>query len=167
MAIMNPDEPAEDRHYLPPMVPSEIVDGDLALRLNALRPANPAAHWAGAMVFDIVERPTGQVVGGIHLRLADTQDLVLHGGHVGYAVDPPFRGHRYAARAVKMLLPIARQAGMEVVWITCDPANVASRRTLEIAGGEYVDTLDIAPWSRMYEKGFRQVCRFRFDLSSV
>jgi tagatose 1,6-diphosphate aldolase len=53
---------------------------------------------------------------------------------------------------------------MKTVWITTDPANIASRRSIELAGGEFVDEREIPSTYRMYEAGYRRVMRYRFDL---
>ena len=45
-----------------------------------------------------------------------------------------FRGHRYAARSCRLLLPLAAAHGLKVVWLTVDPKNVPSQRTGKIIG---------------------------------
>jgi predicted acetyltransferase len=112
----------------------------------------------------MIDRESNAHAGSIHLRIGITEDLVLHCGQIGYGVDPPFRGRRFAARSVRLVLPIAKTTGMDTVWITCDPGNLASRRTLELAGGEFVETREIPHWSRMVGEGRQSICRFRFDL---
>ena len=54
--------------------------------------------------------------------------------------------------------------GMNYVIITCDPANTASSRTCQIAGGKYMETADIPEDNEMYAEGKRQVMIYRFDL---
>lgn len=56
---------------------------------------------------------------------------VYYFGHIGYHVDPPWRGHHYAARACALLAPLIAVAGKSSVVITADPDNFASRRTCE------------------------------------
>ena len=77
---------------------------------------------------------------------------------------PPHRGHRYAARSVRLLLPLARAHGFTTLWITCNPDNWPSRRTCELAGGTLVEIVDLPPDNDMYLEGERQKCRYRFDL---
>jgi predicted acetyltransferase len=50
------------------------------------------------------------------------------------------------------------------VWITCNPENVASRRTCELAGGQLIDIVDLPPETDMFKEGERQKCRYRFAL---
>ena len=88
----------------------------------------------------------------------------MYGGHIGYGVLPRYRGHRYAARACKLLFPLARRHGLNPLWITCNPDNIASRRTCELAGGKLVEIVDLPEDIDMYQAGERQKCRYRFDL---
>lgn len=45
---------------------------------------------------------------------------------------------------------------MECVIITCDPANIASSKNCQIAGGEYLETIDIPEDNEMHLDGLRQ-----------
>ncbi len=86
------------------------------------------------------------------------------GGNIGYDIDAPYRGHRYAAKACQLLFRQAKKHGMEYLIITCDPTNAASSRTCQIAGGEYLKTEDIPEDNEMYLDGLRQVMIYRFTL---
>ena len=56
-------------------------------------------------------------------------------GHVGYAVVPWMRRRGIATAALRLLLPILVEAGLDRVLITTHPDNVVSRRLIEAAGG--------------------------------
>ena len=49
---------------------------------------------------------------------------------------------------------------MTELWITCNPDNLASRRTCELAGAEFMGIVDLPPDSDMYLEGERQKCRY-------
>ena len=83
---------------------------------------------------------------------------------IGYGVDFDFRGKRYAARACRLLFHLARCHGMSQLWITCNPENVASRRTCELVGGVLVDIVDVPSTIDVYREGDRQKCRYRIRL---
>lgn len=79
----------------------------------------------------------GEFCGYITLRhLPGTSQLPLHlPGHVGYSIVPWKQGRGYATQALRLLLPIAAQAGFERLSIICNEDNLASRRVIEKAGG--------------------------------
>jgi tagatose 1,6-diphosphate aldolase len=139
-----------------------LVDGDLELTALKVAPGGLATNWVPAIRFEMIDLRGPTNAGIIDLRLGDTPELIFHGGHMGYRVEEPYRGRRFAARAVRMALPIAWEAGMSELWITCAPENIASRRTCEIAGGEFVETRRLASWSAMRADGRSHSCRYRF-----
>jgi tagatose 1,6-diphosphate aldolase len=144
--------------------PGRLVDGDLELMLRFRAPGDVAKGWAPAYHFDMFRRDIHQRVGQIDLRIGHTPHLKLYGGHIGYGVDPEYRGRHYAARSVALLLPLAKKHGINPVWITCNPDNWASRRTCELAGGALIEIVDLPSDLEMYREGERRKCRYRFDL---
>jgi predicted acetyltransferase len=109
-------------------------------------------------------RVDGQRVGTATLRAGSNDYIERYAGHIGYGVDYDHRGKRYAARACQLLFILARCHGMTTLWITCNPENVASRRTCERVGGELVDIVDVPPDIDLYREGDRQKCRYRVRL---
>lgn len=95
-------------------------------------------------VYDYVIAPHGtrREAGRISLRLGESE-CVYYFGHIGYHVDPPYRGDHYAARACELLRPMIEQAGKASVVITTDPDNVPSRRTCERLGCAYESTVNV------------------------
>ena len=106
---------------------------------------------------------TGEYVGDINLRLDNSQAIIRYAGHIGYEVFAEHRGHRYAAMAVRLMIPIAREHGIDPLWITCDPENVASRRTLELAGAEYIETVSILYNNAIFLAGQSRKRRYRLS----
>ena len=125
----------------------------------------PAYHfWMRlADAADADGRPI-RMAGGINLRLGRTPNLLRYIGHVGYNVYPAARGRHLAERAARLLLPLARRHGMAELWITCNPDNAASHRTIQRLGGRYVDTVDLPRTHELYARGERQKCRYRVEL---
>jgi tagatose 1,6-diphosphate aldolase len=144
--------------------PGRLVDGDLELVLTAQLQGDPEKDWVPSYEFDMRHVDTGAKMGGIALRCGNVPNIVLYAGHIGYGVDAPYRGHHYAARACKLLLPLARLHGLNPLWITCNPDNYASRRTCELAGAQLAEIVDLPVDNEMYLEGERQKCRYRIDL---
>jgi len=139
-----------------------LVDNELELHLVERTLAERERHRVPAYRFDL--RVGGEKAGTASLRVGTGAYLELYAGHIGYGVEMPFRGKRYAARACMLLFGLARLHGMTTLWITCNPENVASRRTCELVGGELVDIVELPPETDMYKEGERQKCRYRVRL---
>jgi tagatose 1,6-diphosphate aldolase len=144
--------------------PGALIDGDLELVLMVRSEPDLLRGWAPAYHFDMRHAETGQLLGGISFRVGRSEHLRLYAGHLGYGVSPQYRGHRYAARSCRLLLPLARAHGFTHLWITCNPDNYASRRTCELAGAAYVDTVDVPKTDSVYGPGEEVKCRYRLDL---
>jgi predicted acetyltransferase len=144
--------------------PGKLIDGDLELILVHKYPGNQAIGRVPSYQFKMAHTGHGGELGHINLRIGTTDHILEYAGHIGYGVNPEHRGHRYAARACRLLLPLARSHGLETLWITCNPDNLASRRTCELAGGELVEIVDLPEDNEMYRRGERQKCRYRIDL---
>ena len=86
-------------------------------------------------VYDFIIAPHGKrrEAGRISLRLGESEGIYYF-GHIGYHVDPPYRGNHFARRACALLRPLMESAGKSSVVITCDPDNWPSRKTCEGLG---------------------------------
>ena len=93
-----------------------------------------------------------------------TEHVMLYAGNLGYKVDPPYRGRHLAARAINLLLPVARHHQMSELWICCNPENWASRKTCERIGAELVEIIEVPSGTDLYERGDRANCRYRLRL---
>lgn len=98
------------------------------------------------------------------LRISDTPDICNCIGHIGYNVYPPARGAHLAERACRMILPLARTHGINPLWITCNPDNIASRRTIERLGAELVEILPLPPNHPLRLEGETTKCRYRLTI---
>lgn len=103
----------------------------------------------------------GEHAGNINLRIDTTEAITRYAGHMGYEVFPEHRGHHYAAQSVRLLIPVANKHGIKTLWITCDPENTASRRTLELAGAEYIETVPVMYNHAIFLAGHPRKCRYR------
>ncbi len=147
--------------------PGRLMDGELELVLKNTYPAENPGDRAPVYRFKMGLVGERGEVGQIDLRAGNTNHVVMYAGHIGYRVHARYRGHRYAARACRLLLPLARYHGLNPLWITCNPDNIASRRTCEILGAEFIEIVDLPKNTDMYLSGDRQKCRYRLILDGI
>ena len=133
----------------------DLTDGEIRLEVEELSPARPEKNWFPAYHYRIC-LTDGTPVGDCDLRLGHNENI-YYGGHIGYNVDEPYRGHHYAAKAVHLLKKQARKHGMGFVIITCNEHNAASARSCELAGCRYIETVDLPEYNDMYLEGQRRV----------
>ena len=144
--------------------PGRLVDHDLELVLVETDPGDASINHVPAYTFMMRLSEKHVDVGRIQLRVGSTDHVVTYAGHLGYSVYPEHRGHRYAARACRLLFSLARSHGLRTLWVTCTPDNAASRRTCELAGGKLVEVVSLPEDTDMYRRGERAKCRYRIDL---
>jgi len=140
----------------------ESVDRELELQFSCVE-IHPV-HRVPTYRFRMIHAETGEELGGINLRRGSTPHIERYAGHVGFSVHPSHRGHRYAARALQLLLPIATQLEFEGIWITCDPENAASKRSLGLAGARFVEVVDVPEDCIIYQAGHPRKCRYWMGL---
>lgn len=133
---------------------------DEILSLDLLRIGSHPVHKVSTYFFQITLVQTGRGVGQINFRLGLDRHTCQHAGHVGFEVDPACRGNRYAARALMLLKPLARQFGIDPLSITCDPENRASRRTCEIAGASPAYVVDLPEDCVIRRNGHPRKCLY-------
>ncbi|HZL38517.1 MAG TPA: GNAT family N-acetyltransferase [Tepidisphaeraceae bacterium] len=142
--------------------PGELRDADLILRLSRRAPADASKRLAASYWFELIVE--GVAVGTLNLRLDDSPEVEMFDGHLGYTVYPKFRGRRYALRACRLVLPLARAHGLMTLWITCHPENHASRRTCEGLGAVFVEIVHRPRGGDMCVEGEDVKCRYRLEV---
>lgn len=79
-------------------------------------------------------------------------------GHIGYSIVPWKRRRGYATRALALMLPLAKQEGLEYVEITTDLENVPSQKVILANGGVLVEQFVKPP-----QYGEKQGLRYRIS----
>ena len=153
-----------DRNEFLDSGPGPLRDRELSAELVSRNPADPATERVPSYDFALRLDGVSQCVGTISLRVGSSRAIELYSGHIAYWVDPRWRGHHYAERGVRLLLPLAREHGLSTIWITCNPDNWPSRRTCERLGAELVEIVPLPPDNEMSLGGEREKCRYRFEL---
>ena len=143
--------------------PGELVDGELEVVLYHTMHGDPARKRLPSYTFGMLV--DGKPVGGLTLRIGYTELISRYSGHIGYRVAPEHRGHHYAERSCRLLLPLFKAHGIDPVWITCNPDNIPSRRTCERLGAVLVEIVDVPEDNEHYKRGDTRMCRYRIDLN--
>ena len=120
---------------------------DELIRLVPREYAHRIARLDGAccMIFDVVDIPSGRVAGEIALRIGEGAGL-FYLGHIGYHIDPPYRGKHEALHACRLCIPIFKEMGYRSFVITTDDDNFPSIKTCEKLGCILESTVDVPVW---------------------
>jgi len=138
--------------------PGELVDGDLELVLEERLATDSNRGYLPAYRFAMRKLGSEGKAGEIGLRIGEPPP---HLGHIWYRVSPEYRGHHLAARACRLLVPLARRHGLNPVRITCREENWASRRSAELAGAEFVGMVDTPEGYRDWLGPVRSKCVYQ------
>ncbi|MCL2498422.1 MAG: GNAT family N-acetyltransferase [Symbiobacteriaceae bacterium] len=141
-------------------------DGILEIRLSQVLEADEEKQYVPSYIYYMYEPRNPVVAGYIDLRIGDNESL-FYGGHIGYRVNEPFRGHGYAGRACRLIVPLALAHGMESLRITCSPDNLASKRTIEKLGAEFLGLVKVPPYNEMYQRGEVEKCIFLWHIKDL
>jgi predicted acetyltransferase len=145
------------------LAPDALADERLRLHLRTTESAAESIWKAPTYRFDIQIKSTGQTIGYINLRVGDSNWITKYVGHIGYGIDQPHRGHHHAEQACRILLPFAKQNGLQTLWITCSPDNLPSRRTLERLEATYIETVSVPDEYPLPEGALREKRRYRIE----
>lgn len=107
------------------------------LHADATPDASRPAHHVPQSTWWLVD---GDVyLGRISCRHRLNDWLAEFGGHIGYEVRPSARRQGHATTMLCDVLPQVQALGIDPALLTCDDTNVASRKVIEAAGGEFED----------------------------
>ena len=125
---------------------------------------NTAFDGIPTVYYDMYLHGTNHRVGKCDLRLK-LDDRMYYYGHVGYSVLSSERGHHYAYYACKVLFKIAKEEyNFNELFLTCNPDNEASYKTLKALKGELVEVAEIPYDHELYLNGDRFKCVFRYRI---
>ena len=144
-----------------------LTDGEIEVVVkNREVPPDNDRGYVPAYEFTVRLPVVHTPVGRINLRIGNTEQVLKYGGHIGYGVQEEYRGHHYAAKACWLVKQVAIDHGLDTLWITCNPDNYSSRRTCDILGCELVEIINLPKDDSRYQRGERQVCRYRWDIGN-
>ncbi|MBR3311149.1 MAG: GNAT family N-acetyltransferase [Solobacterium sp.] len=140
-----------------------LEDDEIKLVLEKFKEADPERKRVPAYCFLICDKQ-GNKIGSCDLKTGYTKEL-YYSGHIAYEIDERYRGHHYAAKACRLLFRLAKTLGMDHVFITCNPGNLASRNTCEYLGGKLIEIAELPEDHELRtESGHTHECIFFFTM---
>ena len=110
-------------------------------------------------VFDLFLKNSRTRIGYVSVRLGESPHL-YYLGHIGYRIQPDFRGNGSAGQACELILPLLRRISKSNLVITTDPDNIPSVRTCEKLGCFRERTVPVPAAYRAVCSGSTQKIRF-------
>jgi predicted acetyltransferase len=141
----------------------QLQDEDISLVIERKTPEDLEKGYVPSYRYQIYINKTTEHVGAIEIRIGYNTGL-YYGGHIGYTIFEQFRGNHYALKACELIKEVAKCHQMEYIYITCNPDNLASRKTCEKLGLELLEVVDLPEDNDMYLDGERQKCIFKWNL---
>ena len=133
----------------------DLHDDEIKLVLRETKEAIPERKHVPVYSFDIA-LPDGTAVGTCSLKIWHTP-VIWFAGNIGYEVYEPYRGHHYAAKACRLLYPLAVRHNLDYLIITCNVGNAASERSIQLAGGMFISEEDVPQDYEQYQRGSKRV----------
>ncbi len=132
-----------------------LYDPEIFLFLRETAEEEEESGFLPTYFFDICSLESCEVLGRCDLRIGDNE-ATYYAGNIGYRVEEQFRGNHYALKACLLLEMLAKRHGMRRLIITCDPDNIPSRRTCELFGASYLETVRVPESHILYSMGERR-----------
>ena len=143
--------------------PVDYTDGELDLIPVPVPRADPFLQFGNERIWRICLHGSKKEIGQISYRDGESR-CVFYYGHIGYHIDPPWRGHHYAYRACRLIREEIFRSGKHSAVITCDPDNAPSRKTCEKLGCLYEGTVNVPEdITRKYDIS-RVKCRYIWQI---
>ena len=143
----------------------DLHDSEIKLVLRETKEAIPERKHVPVYCFDIALLD-GTVVGNCSLKIWHTQ-VIWFAGNIGYEVYEPYRGHRYASKACRLLFKLAIMHDLDYVIITCNVTNEASERSIQLAGGMFIEESDVPQDYEQYQRGSKRVKIYKILLRDM
>ena len=106
---------------------AEYSDGVIDLIPLHVGAPNRELGFGHEQIWRITRHNDREEIGQISYRDGESR-YVYYYGHIGYHIDPQYRGNHYALRACRLIKDEIRLSGKTSVVITCDPDNIPSRK---------------------------------------
>ncbi|MBR6808727.1 MAG: GNAT family N-acetyltransferase [Clostridia bacterium] len=110
-----------------------FTDGEVDLVLSNEDVSDAVCGIVDGFTFYMYKARTRHYMGYVSLRLGESPGL-YYLGHIGYRVEPEYRGQHLAERSCRMIVPLMKRLGIHSAVITTNVDNMPSRKTAERLG---------------------------------
>ena len=117
---------------------SETLEAFLQRLMDSARGMNLPPDRVPSTTFWLLEED-GPIAGMSRLRHYLNEELLHHGGHIGYYVRPGSRGRGHGTEILALTLAEGHRLGIERFLLTVQSTNAASIRVIEANGGVMED----------------------------
>ncbi len=146
------------------LFPHKVIKGKVVDLYFAYKIEPRSSEDVPSYCYDIMIHDTNIHVGHCDLRVGHNEEL-YYLGNVGYTIKLKHRGNRYAYYACLLLFDLAySKYAMKHLIITCNPDNIASRKTLERLNGNYLGIEKVPENHYCYKVGEKEKCIFEYRL---
>ena len=140
-----------------------LTDGHLDLIIEKKVPATEETFLVPTYYFDIKRSGIPYPIGKIEIRIG-YNEMTFYAGNIGYEIYPPYRGNHYARRACEIIKRVAHLHGMKYLNVCCLPDNIASNKTCQKIGGEFLGTYLIPFHNELYLFGIREMNIYKWKI---
>ena len=95
------------------------------------REINLKEGYVPASTYFAIREEDNIIVGMTNIRHRLTDELLMHGGHIGYCVRPTERKKGYATDILCLAIEKCNKLGIEKVLVTCDKNNIGSAKAIQ------------------------------------
>lgn len=88
-----------------------------------------------ATQFIAIRKSDNIVVGAVNVRHSLTDNLRIHGGHIGDCIRKSERGKGYGTMQIGLALQFCKDIGVDRALMSCVKTNIASERSIVKNGG--------------------------------
>ena len=143
---------------------AEYTDGVIDLIPMHISPPDRNLGFGHEQIWKITLHNQKHEIGQISYRDGESV-CVYYFGHIGYHIDPPYRGHGYAYNACILIREEIIRGGKTTAVITCDTDNTASRKTCEKLNCYLERVADVPAEIRQRYEISNRKCRYIWQIT--
>lgn len=142
----------------------EFSDGRIDLYPIRVGLPDQDLEFGRELVWRITEHGKKKEIGQISYRNGESR-YIYYFGHIGYHIDPTWRGNGYAFAACRLISDVIAGDMKSSLVITCDPDNIPSRKTCEKLGCTLERIVEVPLYIRQRYEISAVKCRYIYKIA--